>query len=651
MKKRHLLLTALLVFFSLSIFAAEDDLNQYGNGSSFARVTAVEGTLNVKRDVNEMKGVERNFVVEAMDEISTEYASRAVIQFIDGSMIKLDENTKIDFLKIGGDEKSFSFLVRVFSGKIYADISDDETFQEREFRVDTKDATVFLLSAGRYTVDVLDYLSKVKTIAGLAEVSLENGSKLVRSGEFADVDGSAKSVVVRNFNTFYMDDFTRWATSTYNRQLAESSQYVPDQIKHYVSDLDENGSWYYDTEVERYVWRPAIISVDWTPYTNGYWAYSPYGSTWVSSYSWGWAPFHYGSWYFSASLGWCWNPGYYYSPAWVSWSCWDGYIGWYPYSHYHHHHGHRGVVVRNDIRDRVVCVRGNNFYNRHVTVVRNVRPNKATVVRTVKPIAPNPVRVSSKPYRAISTAIKNPVKVATVRSAHVKPIRSNVTTVKPVKSRTTIKTTERSVTVTKGRAVKPGKSSVNSRNIKVTPRGTTGSSRSIKVTPRGTKTTSRSIKVTPKGSSSSSRIIKTRPSKSSSSSTKSRSITIKSPTVRDRYVRPQSSSSSSSRGRTIKTNPYRSEIKRPSYSSSYSSRTVKRSTPSSSYTTPKTSSKSYSKPSRSSYSYTKPTKSSSKTYTAPKRSSSKSYSTPSRTTSRSSSSSSSSSSTRSSRRR
>jgi hypothetical protein len=67
------------------------------------------------------------------------------------------------------------------------------------------------------------------------------------------------------------------------------------------------------------------------PYsTNGYWAHTIYGWTWVSNYSWGWAPFHYGRWGYDNRYGWYWVPGYEWGPAWVVWSSGGDMYGWAP---------------------------------------------------------------------------------------------------------------------------------------------------------------------------------------------------------------------------------------------------------------------------------------------------------------------------------
>ena len=67
------------------------------------------------------------------------------------------------------------------------------------------------------------------------------------------------------------------------------------------------------------------------PYdTNGNWVYSEAGWTWVSNYSWGWAPFHYGRWFYDGGYGWMWRPGNEWAPAWVTWGQSGDYYGWAP---------------------------------------------------------------------------------------------------------------------------------------------------------------------------------------------------------------------------------------------------------------------------------------------------------------------------------
>jgi hypothetical protein len=99
----------------------------------------------------------------------------------------------------------------------------------------------------------------------------------------------------------------------------------------FESALAPFGGWNYDSSYG-YVWSPSasIVGAAFSPYaTGGNWALTEYGWTWVSDWSWGWAPFHYGRWITRAGR-WSWVPGSMWGPAWVSWRSGGGYVGWSP---------------------------------------------------------------------------------------------------------------------------------------------------------------------------------------------------------------------------------------------------------------------------------------------------------------------------------
>ena len=66
------------------------------------------------------------------------------------------------------------------------------------------------------------------------------------------------------------------------------------------------------------------------PYSDGYWAYTDAGWTWVSYEDWGGITYHYGRWVHVRDEGWVWVPEYQWGPAWVSWRSSDDYVGWAP---------------------------------------------------------------------------------------------------------------------------------------------------------------------------------------------------------------------------------------------------------------------------------------------------------------------------------
>lgn len=97
----------------------------------------------------------------------------------------------------------------------------------------------------------------------------------------------------------------------------------------FYDGLNPHGRWMNYPEYGQ-VWAPRV-GPDFMPYaTNGHWAYTNFGWTWVSSYAWGWGPFHYGRWFFDDRVGWLWRPGRRWAPAWVAWGQTNGYYGWAP---------------------------------------------------------------------------------------------------------------------------------------------------------------------------------------------------------------------------------------------------------------------------------------------------------------------------------
>ena len=97
----------------------------------------------------------------------------------------------------------------------------------------------------------------------------------------------------------------------------------------FYDSLDSYGQWIEVPEYG-YCWHPSGVDQDWAPYSDGYWAYTDAGWTWVSYEDWGGITYHYGRWVRLNDQGWCWVPGTEWGPAWVSWRSSDDYIGWAP---------------------------------------------------------------------------------------------------------------------------------------------------------------------------------------------------------------------------------------------------------------------------------------------------------------------------------
>lgn len=99
----------------------------------------------------------------------------------------------------------------------------------------------------------------------------------------------------------------------------------------FYNNLSDDGEWY-NTPDYGYVWQPDIAynNDKWRPYSDGYWAQTDSGWTWVAYENFGWATYHYGRWTRLKDIGWAWVPGYEWGPGWVSWRTNDDYVGWAP---------------------------------------------------------------------------------------------------------------------------------------------------------------------------------------------------------------------------------------------------------------------------------------------------------------------------------
>jgi hypothetical protein len=102
-------------------------------------------------------------------------------------------------------------------------------------------------------------------------------------------------------------------------------------IDFFYDNIGDDGSWV-EVADYGYCWQPAVAvsNRSWRPYTDGYWAFTDVGWTWVSYEDFGWATYHYGRWVRLRGRGWIWVPGREWAPAWVSWRTGGDYVGWAP---------------------------------------------------------------------------------------------------------------------------------------------------------------------------------------------------------------------------------------------------------------------------------------------------------------------------------
>ena len=332
----------LSAFGVLSVLALSLDFGAYAaEGASIvpARIRALEGSATIQRD-QEQDRVEAtiNSPLYAGDKIDVE-SGYLEIQAPDGSLIWLDMGDQVQLLELRdlGGESGGENVLALQNGTLEGEISSEASSQA-EMRIDTPEASVYLMSRGRFRVEATNATTSVVSYRGVVELAGDEGSVLVRTGQKSRVGSGDEPEEPWTVNTFRRDPFGEWCEERSASYVSENRQgeyidQVPGSVRHYATELDAYGDWNY-IAAYGWVWRPSVIQVGWRPYGSGYWSWCPRGWTWVSYEPWGWLPYHYGRWNWVTTVGWVWIPGAVYSGAWVSWAVTPTYIGWCPLDFY-----------------------------------------------------------------------------------------------------------------------------------------------------------------------------------------------------------------------------------------------------------------------------------------------------------------------------
>ena len=184
----------------------------------------------------------------------------------------------------------------------------------------------------------------------------------------------------------------RWNTQRDRIVLArgKSYGYLPDELRAYSSDFEENGRWVNVPEYG-YVWTPTVVVTgDWAPYRHGRWVWRGGEYVWVGYEPWGWAPYHYGRWTFAARIGWFWVPpargDVYWAPGYVGWVRTGDHVAWVPLAprEVYYGNGNFGRYSTNITNVNINQVQVTNVY-RNVNVTNSITVVNQTTFLTGRP--------------------------------------------------------------------------------------------------------------------------------------------------------------------------------------------------------------------------------------------------------------------------
>lgn len=290
-----------------------------------------------------------NYPIQVGDQVLISAGGRLEVVLPDRSRLRLDSNTDLKFGRLAQsvDTHDDQTLLVLGQGQIQMAVVSDP-IDPRALRIDTANSSLFLLSRGSYRV-FTDGKTWTQVIVreGFAEVATEAGTDRVATGQQALIDGERSPEVTLQAAPA-LDGLEQWAhrleeeANTVQAQVPYRRGYISPNLGYAATRLNHHGRWM-EYRGSR-VWRPHV-SPGWRPYHSGWWIYTPYGLTWVSTEPWGWVPYHYGYWGQAGGTGWVWYPGHRYTPGAVYWYWGPTHIGWVPAGYYSlHPYGYFGGI-------------------------------------------------------------------------------------------------------------------------------------------------------------------------------------------------------------------------------------------------------------------------------------------------------------------
>ena len=233
---------------------------------------------------------------------------RAVVEFENGAMAFLSENTVLEFYDLSSEDGGFTtrLILRQGSAEFYVNPARGDYFSVTggDFSVQADSRTTFRMNN-------FDDGSNVNVLRGRLTALTKGKSTPVGKNQALSMKaGDPESVAVETAPAG--DDFDQWVSAkieNFTTATASGSQYA--NSYDYTSgfgDLYTYGTWF---PVAGYgnCWRPYGVGLGWSPFDFGSWYFdSGFGWSFLGGQPWGWLPYHYGGWLFRPGVGWVWSP-------------------------------------------------------------------------------------------------------------------------------------------------------------------------------------------------------------------------------------------------------------------------------------------------------------------------------------------------------
>jgi hypothetical protein len=315
MTLRAYLRFAIIFVFALSLAALQPVYTMAGN-VRIIRLSLVQGDVRILHDskgdplANDSAPWERaelNLPIRQHDVLATDNG-RAEVEFENGAMAFLGENTVLEFFDLSLDDGTFStrLVLRQGTASFYANPASSDYFS-----VTGGDFTAEAGSRANFRMDNFDDGSTIAVSKGRVSVVRKDDSGILNKGQSLTMHAGDDSTVVIG-RAPDSDDFDRWVSGRADSvvtatnaalQYSNSSSY-----RSGFGDLYSYGG-FYPLSGFGYGWQPYGVGIGWSPFDSGNWFFqSGLGWSFIGSQPWGWLPYHYGGWVFEPGIGWLWAP-------------------------------------------------------------------------------------------------------------------------------------------------------------------------------------------------------------------------------------------------------------------------------------------------------------------------------------------------------
>ena len=310
--QRVLTATLVLIFVAGSGAVALADSSH----ARIVRLSLVEGDVRFARDIKGDPLADGNAGWEAavlnlpirQGYVLATDQGRAVVEFENGAMAFLTENSVLEFYDLSSEDGGFTtrLILRQGSAEFYVNPARGDYFSVTggDFSVQADSKTTFRMNN-------FDDGSSVNVLHGkLTALNKGKNTPLQKNQALSMKAGEPESLTVEEAPV--NDDFDQWVSgkiqsfstaTTSGMQYANSYDYTSG-----FGDLYTYGAWFPVAGFGN-CWRPYGVGLGWSPFDFGSWYFdSGFGWSFLGGQPWGWLPYHYGGWLFRPGVGWVWNP-------------------------------------------------------------------------------------------------------------------------------------------------------------------------------------------------------------------------------------------------------------------------------------------------------------------------------------------------------